>query len=243
MLIFLFVPAPAAPKAVSLNLCTDALLVMLAPEQALALSPLARDPALSTVANQAQHMPWVRPDAEAVLRLQPDLVLAGNYGAQAAITVLKSRGLRVVQVAEPTDFQGVAAETATVAAALGVPKRGAALIQAMQSRLAKVRRRNGGRALLWQARGFTAGPGSFGDTVLRAAGLKNVGTGRAVGLEALLTHPPDLLVTETAPAYPSLATDLLSQPAVAHIPRVTIPPALLACAGPWSVQAVEILAR
>ena len=35
---------------VSLNLCTDQMLVLLAPEKVAALSPLARDPALSFVA-------------------------------------------------------------------------------------------------------------------------------------------------------------------------------------------------
>ena len=37
-------------RVVSLNLCTDQMLVLLAPEKVLALSPLARDPALSFVA-------------------------------------------------------------------------------------------------------------------------------------------------------------------------------------------------
>jgi iron complex transport system substrate-binding protein len=236
-------PAPAlGARVVSLNLCTDALLVMLAPEQVAALSPLARDPSISVVAAQARSLPWVRPDAEAVLRLHPDLVLAGRYGAQAALTVLRSRGLRTVQVDEPTDFAAVAREVTDVATALGVPVRGAAMVVTMRARLAAVRPRQGGRAIFWQARGFTAGPDSFGDAVLRAAGFVNAGTGRAIGVEAMLTHPPDVLVTEQAPDYPSLATDLLTHPALAGIRRRTVPPALLACAGPWSVAAVEMLA-
>jgi iron complex transport system substrate-binding protein len=245
LLIYLVVsPVPAlGANVVSLNLCTDALLVMLAPEQVAALSPLARDQSLSPVASQAATLPWVRPEAEAVLRLHPDLVLAGRYGAQAAVAVLRTRGLRVVQVDEPTDFGAVAVEVAQVAAALGVPERGAAMVATMQARLAALHPTPGGRAIFWQARGFTAGPGSFGDAVLRAAGYENAGTGRAVGVEAMLTHPPDVLVTEQAPAFPSLATDLLAHPALSEIKRRSVPPALLACAGPWSVDAAEMLAR
>ncbi len=82
-------PARAVERVVSLNLCSDQLLVMLAPEKVAALTVLARDPSLSVVAAEARHLPVVRADAEAVLRLRPDLVLAGavrgaDHGGAAA---------------------------------------------------------------------------------------------------------------------------------------------------------------
>ena len=240
---FAFLCLPATARVVSLNLCTDILLVQLAPEQIAALSLLARDPALSVVAAQAARLPWVRPEAEAVLRLHPDLVLAGEYGAQAAVGLLRERGVRVVAIPEPTDFAGITTQVETAALALRVPERGAEMLARMRARLAAVRPRNGGRAVFWQAHGFIAGPGSFGDVVLRAAGFTDAGTGAAVGAEMMAAHPPDVLVVASAPAYPSLATDLLTHPAVARVRRVEVPPALLACAGPWSVGAVEMLAR
>ena len=83
------VAAHAADRVVSLNLCTDQMLVLLAPEKVAALSPLARDPALSFVAPQAEHLPVVRASAEAVLRLHPDLVLAAPYGAQTTLALLQ----------------------------------------------------------------------------------------------------------------------------------------------------------
>ena len=232
-----------AARVVSLNLCTDALLVELAPEQVTALSPLARDATLSPVAAAAASLPWVRPDAEAVLRLRPDLVLAGEYGAQAALTVLRARGVRVVQMSEPTDFAAVAREVGTVAAALGVAGRGAAMVADMRARLGSLHPGRRGRAIFWEARGYTAGPGSFADNLLRTAGFVDVGSGRVVGLEAMLMHPPDVLVTARAPAFPSLSTDLLAHPALAHIKRMEVPPALVTCPGPWSVGAVEILSK
>ena len=66
------------------------MLVLLAPEKIAALSPLARDPALSFVAPQAAHLPIVRASAEAVLRLHPDLVLAAPYGAQTTLALLQA---------------------------------------------------------------------------------------------------------------------------------------------------------
>jgi iron complex transport system substrate-binding protein len=236
--------APArGAGVVSLNLCTDELLVLLAPERVAALSPLARDASLSVVAAAADKLPWVRADAEAVLRLHPDLVLAGDYGAQGVVAALRERGVRVVQVSEPTDFAGVDKQVLLVAAALGVPGKGAAMLANMRARLAAVGMRDRGRAVMWEARGFSAGPGGFGDAVLRAAGYRNVGTGAEMGVEALAAHPPDVLITNTAPDYPSLSTDLLWHPALRGLHRREVPPALLACAGPWSVGAVEALAR
>ena len=72
-----------------------------------ALSTLAHDPALSFVAARAASLPTVRASAEAVLRLHPDLVLAGNYGAQATVALLAEQGLPVVRVSMPEDFAGV----------------------------------------------------------------------------------------------------------------------------------------
>ncbi len=230
-----------ATRIVSLNLCTDEMLVLLAPESVAALSPLARDPALSVVAARARKLPWVRPDAEAVISLHPDLVLAGTFGAQTVVSVLRSRGMRVVQVQEPADFAGVASEVAQIAASLGVPAKGAALVAGMWARLAASSRGPAGSAILWEARGFSAGPGSFGDAVLRAAGFTDAGTGGQIGIEALVARPPGTLITETSPAYPSLSTSMLFHPALAGIRRLAIDPALLACPGPWSADAVAAL--
>ena len=232
-----------ASRIVSLNLCTDEMLVLLAPDSVAALSPLARDPALSVVAATAAAIPWVRPDAEAVISLHPDLVLAGNFGAQAVVAVLRSRGMRVVQVQEPADFAGVAAEVTQIAAILGVPAKGTAQVARMQTTLTAVPRRPAGSAILWEARGFSAGPGSFGDAVLRSAGFINAGTGGQIGIEALVARPPATLITATTPSYPSMATSMLGHPALAGIRRLTVDPALLTCPGPWSADAVAALAK
>ncbi len=235
--------AQAAAKVVSLNLCTDQLVVLLAPEQVAALEPLARDPALSFVAAQAAKLPRVPADAEAVLRLHPGLVLAGDYGAQTTIAVLRSRGLRVVQFAEAEDFPAIEREVQQVADLLGVRAKGQAMVADMQARLARLPKpATSATALFWGARGYTDGPGSLGGAVLLAAGLRNAGNGQVVGLETLLTHPPDILVTQTAPDYPSLATDLAELPMLHSLRHVRIPPALLICGGPFTVKAAEILA-
>ncbi len=218
--------------------------MLLAPEQVIALEPLARDKSLSFVARQAKKLPTVPADAEAVLRLHPDLVFAGAFGAQTTIAVLRLHGMRVVQFDEAEDFPAIESNVRKMAALLDVPARGDAIIGAMQRQLsALARHAKPSTALYWEARGYAAGPGSLGNAVLEAAGLRNAGTGGVVGTEALLTHPPDILVIATAPAFPSLATDLAELPMLRFIRRVRIPPDLVICGGPFTVGAAELLAH
>ncbi len=236
-------PSAHAARVVSLNLCTDDYLVLLAPESVAALSPLATDPSLSVVAAPARHLPWVRPDAEAVLALHPDLVLAGPYGAQTTIAALARRGLRVERTGLPQDFSGIRGETRRMAAVLGTPSRGEELLHAMDAELAAIPEHPPMRALYLEARGYEAGTGTLEAAVLAAAGFINAGAGGRPGLEAIAENPPQLLVVPQAPDYPSLATELLRHPALRGIPRRTLPPALLACAGPWTARAAALLAR
>lgn len=244
VLVLLGHAARAADRVVSLNLCTDQLLVLLAPEKIAALSFLARDPRLSFVAAQAQSFPTIRPSAEAVLRLRPGLVLATRWGAQSTLALLDAAGVAVLRLDLPQDFDAIAAATRALAARLDVAPRGEILIAAMRARLsaisASVRPL---RVIAWEPRGYTAGPGTLMDAVIRAAGLDNVAAGGRVGLETLLRHPPDLLIVPEAADYPSLATDLLSHPAVRAIPRRAVPSALTICGAPFTALAAAMLAR
>lgn len=243
-LVLLASPAAAAMRVVSLNLCTDQLLVLLAPQEIAALSPLARDPALSFVARRAASLPVVRPSAEAVLRLHPDLILAGPYGAQTTVALLEAEGLAIHRITLPRTFAAIRAQTLRLAVLLGVKARGAALVGRMDATLAAIRPPpHPLTAIAWEPRGYTDGPASLMGAILRAAGLTNLSNGGRLGLEALLRRRPDMLVVPQAPRFPSLATDLLQSPVLAAIPRRALPAALTLCAGPFTARAVAMLAR
>jgi iron complex transport system substrate-binding protein len=108
-------------------------------------------------------------------------------------------------------------------------------------------------AVIWQPGGFTDGPGSLEDAVLRAAGFDNLAARLGLGslghlpLERLVLAHPDLVINwmgnENAP---SLAREALHHPALrraAHgAPIVTVPPALWTCGTWFTAEAVELLA-
>lgn len=238
LLALLAFPAAAAGRVVSLNLCTDQYLLALAPEQAAAVTHLARDPILSVMAAEARHVPTVRADAEAVLALRPDLVLAAPWGARVTLEALARRGIRVERIALPDSFAAIRASTRRLAALLGVAARGEALLAGLDLPPAPPR----GPAIALEPRGLTAGPGSLRDAVLRAAGYENASDGRAMGLEALARRPGVLLVVAPPPPTPSLATEFLSHPLLAAHPRREVPAALTICGGPWTARAVALLA-
>jgi len=236
----------AAERVVSLNLCTDQWLVLLAPEQVAGLSPLARDPSLSFVAEAATRLLMVRASAEAVMDRHPDLVLGARFGAQTTLALLERAGLRVERLDIPTDFPGIRVALRAVATLLGVPERAGPLLAAMDAALPPAPRSATAQpiqALVWEPRGWTSGPGTMMDAVVRAAGMVDAGSGRRVGLEALLRHPPDLLVLPEAAAGASLATEMLRHPAVRGIPVRSIPTTLTICPGPFTAEAVVRLER
>jgi iron complex transport system substrate-binding protein len=242
LLLLLAGPAQAR-RVVSLNLCADQYLLLLAPEQAAGVTFLAADPTLSALSAQAAGVKVVHADAESVLLLAPDLVLAGNWGAGPALAALERRGVKVLRLAPADDFAAIRARTRQAAAVLGVPARGEAAVAAMDAVLASVPARAPRPALALQPRGWTSGAGSLMRAVMAAAGLRDLGDGARLGLEALAAHPPPLLVVPEAPSYPSLATEMLAHPVLAGIPRRAVPPALTLCGGPWTAAAVGLLAQ
>jgi iron complex transport system substrate-binding protein len=233
----------AAERVVSLNLCTDQWLMLLAPEKALALSSLSRDPVLSAVASAAAAKPQVRASAEAVLALRPDLVLGVPFSATATLDMLERLGVPVARVPLPTDFPGIRATLRAVAARLDAADRAEALIAAMDAAAPPPPHtpESPATALVWEPRGLTAGPDDLMHAVLARAGLTDAGRGQRVGIEALARSQPDLLVMPDYGQAPSLATEMRTHPAIRAIPARMIPAALTICPGPFTMDAVRLL--
>ncbi|GAC1337530.1 MAG: ABC transporter substrate-binding protein [Acetobacteraceae bacterium] len=252
-------PARAQPRHIlSLNLCSDQLLLALADAGDIAgVTRLARDCRISAACRAAAAVPSVRGTAEEVIAAMPDLVLAGPSGAQPAVQAARKLGIPLLALETTPDLDAIRRQMAQVAAALGRPERGAALVVAFDKRLATIPlpdRDPGARPLaaVLQPNGFTAGAASLADAVLARAGLDNAATRHGLDrpgplpLEVLILHRPDLLITDRPADAPSMAEALLWHPALRTAfadRRVEVPGRDWICGGPATLDAVERLAR
>lgn len=250
---------PAAPgrpsRIVSLNLCADEFVLRLADRgQVAAVTYLAGDPRGSTVAAQAAGVPVTRGLAEEIVALKPDLVIAGAFTTRTTVGLLKRIGFPPLELGVPANFDGVRAQIRQVAAAVGHPERGEAMVAELDATLARVVPASRLlRVLVLRPNAFTVSPGSLGDAIIRAAGLVNVAAeiGRdrtgSVPLEAAALADADLVVLDAGEAgTPSLADALLHHPILERLRAqgrtVSIPNRLWTCPGPQVAEVVAQLA-
>ncbi len=218
--------AAALPKRiVSLNLCTDQLLVDLVPrERIAAVSFLATDRTLSAEADKLEGMKKLRGTAEEVLGLDPDLVIAGEYTTGPTVDLLKRLGVDVLVVPLAADFEGMKSTIRLIAEKTGSSARAEELIQDFDQRVAGARSIVPGRptAIAYQVNSLTSGPGSLLDAALEAAGYRNIARDLKLGpagrlpLEKLFAAPPDLIVLANAAGdFKTVLADNLRHPAFA----------------------------
>jgi iron complex transport system substrate-binding protein len=251
-------PAAAAPaRVVSMNLCTDELLVRLADRAQIAsVTWLSTVSAGSNVAADVKDAPVNRGLAEEAVAMRPDLVLAGRYTTRQAVSVLKRLGFRIVDVDAPRTLDEARAAIRLVAKAVGHPDRGERMIHELDRRLSRrvEPRLPALRAAVLRPNGFTAGPGTLADELMRRAGLVNVAAELRLDnygqlpLETIVAANVDLLIVDgDRPGPPAMASEILSHPILAklgdrvHVLRV--PPKLWTCVGPALADAYDLLAE
>ncbi len=244
---------PAKPhRIVSLNLCADQYLIALAdPGQITALTRFSRDPAMSAAADAAQRLPQTKGNAEDVVALDPDLVIASPGRRSATMSALARQHYPTLELKSAKSYADIVAQVREVAAAVGHPERGEALIRRMDAELATLpRRHKRGVAAYYQRRGFLTGTGTLIDDLMKRVGLANLAgkIGKPVlsrlTIEQLIVARPDYLLVETATDHVTdQGTEMLHHPALAGIPRLKLPQAWTVCGGPAYVRAAQSLSQ
>ncbi len=245
------------PRIASINLCTDQLLMTLAnPAQILGLSPYARDAARSWDADRAAQFPKLSGEAEDVLVLQPDIVVAGRYTKRATRELLKDKGLNVAEFDVPRSMDDVKKQIIRMGEIVGHPDRAAKEVAKLDAAIARARTvaaRKNVRVLALSRRGWVSGSESLTGALLSAVGLtsaaKDIGlrTGGFAPLEAIVSLQPDyLLVSEGSSFAEDEGRAFLLHPALERFypasKRLVIPEKLINCGGPMIAEALDRLA-
>lgn len=240
-------------RIVSLNLCTDQLLILLARRERIAgvtrLAPLHESSAL---AEQAQGLPTVTGSAEEVVALKPDLVLAGTYTTRYTTKMLRAFDIPVLTFPGAEDFHEVRRQIREVAGALHEPARGEEIIHQFDTRLAALAQSPARRAVFYRAGGYSSGAGTLIDAVFSAAKINNAAASAGLQgagylpLERIVYERPQWLITTLYRGKsPTAGMRVLQHPALQSIPKgeYILPQNLTACGGVWNADAAALLSH
>ncbi len=244
-------------RIVSLNLCTDQFVMMLArPERIAAVSYHALNPDTSNLAEQAKNLPITSTLAEEVLTLKPDLVIAGTLTTRPTINLLRRLGYPVLEVPPANSIAEIRRNVRMIADAIGEPSKGKALIEAMDARLeaAAIHPKDERPiAAPYYGGNNTSGHGTLIDESLRRAGFRNLAAEKGMwgpsrlSLEQLVLDQPDMILLGLSSVRRrSLTIGNLGHPAMLslleRVPNITIPDRMWICGTPLIADVVARLA-
>ena len=244
------------PRIASINVCTDQLLLKLAdPEQIVGLSPYARDPARSWAAADAAKYPLLSGEAEDVLVLKPDVVVAGRFTKRATRELLKDKGLRVAEFDVADSLDDAKRQMLRMGDVVGHRARAEAQVANLDAAIARAKAaaaRTHYRVLSLARRGWVSGEDSLLSSLLAATGLSNaaaeigVRSGGFASLEAIVKMKPDLiLLADNSSFAEDQGQAFLLHPALEKLyppeKRLIVPERLTVCGGPMLAEALDRL--
>ncbi len=254
----LFVTSPACADAprrvVSLDYCADQFVLALADrDQIAALSRGARRDD-SYYRARAVGLRQTRGTLEEVLALRPDLIVRNWGGPWDADAVYARFDVPVLQVGDSPNFAAARTDVVEAAGVLGHPQRGAALVRDLDARLARLRAaapRTPPPVMYLSAGGAVAGRGVMMDSVIGAAGGRNIwieASWTVLPLERMIETPPALIAlgffesgrTQVNAWSPSRHP--VVRRALARAQTVSLPAATIACEAWYAIDAAERIA-
>ncbi|MHC2338359.1 ABC transporter substrate-binding protein [Bradyrhizobium sp. USDA 4454] len=246
----------AGPRIVSMNVCSDQLVLSLAdPDQIIGLSRFSRDAWQSWAAEQARHFPLLSGGAEDVLLLKPDIVVVSLFDKRATRDLLKANGLHLVEFTVPRTLDEVRDQIRAMGDVVRHPDRAEVEIARLDAAIARARMVAGAhhyRVLPLERRGFVPGDQSLINALLAATGLTNaagelgLGAGGFASLEAIVKLQPDfILVSEAGDRAEDEGRAFLLHPALERLyperKRIVLPERLTVCGGVMLADALDRL--
>ena len=254
---WLHVAAAKPESIVSMNVCTDQLVMLLADrEKITSISYLAAEPSTSTIADEVEGIHLNHGLAEEILQLSPDLVLASEFTTKITTGLLKELGYRVELLPIPNSIEDVISNIRLMANILGEVERGEEVIASLVARLDAVKQKTINQkkpvAALYWANSYTSGQGTLASSLVTAAGYINLGSKlnlkntAKLSLETLVSSRADLLIVGSRhDITPAMANETFHHPALSAafsgLPIVDVPHRLWICGTPKIADVVEKL--
>lgn len=243
----------------SLDFCADQYVLALAErDEIVGVSPHA-DTEFSYFAEKAVGLPKIRPTAEEILILNPDLVIRQWGGGYGAGDLLNRFGVPTIEISFGVTFEDARANLLRIGDAMGKGDKARTLVSQMDARYAGLKARMATEAdrptaLYITPSGTTSGEGTFIHDVMREAGVENVSADlgnspwHPINLEALALTPPDMIVAGFYDLRSrrldnwSLSRHYFLQRTMNAKPVAFIPSREIACAAWFVIDAVEEIA-
>ena len=252
--------AAAGPqRIVSIGLCTDQLLLMMAQRSQIAsLTNSATSLQMSYMADAVGDIPLNNATVEEIIPYQPDLVVGSYFAARDTTRFLRQLGYQVKLVTLPKTIEEIYTLLNRFGEWTGNQARAASLIRKMKQEIVGIQARYAHRPvksmIIYSPNGYTIGADTLENDVLKYAGFRNLSAEmgivgfRKISLEKVIEASPDFLQLDNHIFNrDSMASSYLGHPVLNKIvdnkERLFIPSRLRACAGPMVTEAIEFMAK
>ena len=232
------------------------------PSRIIAVGQSTANPELSNIAAAAQAIPnRVGRNAEEVVALQPDLVVASPFSNRDLVERLRTAGIPLVVADLVSSVEAHEENIRFLAYLYGEEARGEALIQEIRDRLQRldqtVSQQTGPRPRVLLLTGTSAaGSDTNEDGLLRLAGAANaaaeagINGHREISLEGFHAIDPDVIILAESDAdRPASISLLLQNPALQSLRAIRdqriirMKWSLVTTLSPWNIVGAEEIAR
>ena len=223
-------------RVVSLDLCTDWLLMNIESDHEVTYSRLSasnRPPFQQSRSDEAFH----RGSLEDIVALEPDLILVGQFNAWLLRSRLSDLGYRVEVLTLPQSLDDIALQEQHLYELLGLPEPEPLELPAPISLGTEAQ-----RVLKIGANGIATGRNTFESALIERAGFENYIADSGyptVNLEAIIADPPDRVIF-SKPAAPALANLVIQHPIWDEIVSAEnqwwSDDRQWSCPGPWTLE-------
>jgi iron complex transport system substrate-binding protein len=167
------------------------------------------------------HIDFFNPDAEVIIALAPDVIIANGHNATGVgsdpFRLLRENGITVVYIPMSASIDDICADITFIAALLSVPQRGAEVVAAFKQEVSEIEaaanaavQKNGGKrqSVYFEISPapsvFSFGSDTFLGEMITIAGGENIFAAQkgilSPSAEAILDRNPDVIITNRLPA-------------------------------------------